>query len=151
MGKDYRGPGNGPEANAIFGHAQRRPLAVGEMPGMINPSALCEDTIVSDLTYDLRSRAPDFVDKMVWPTSTRFACMAIACNRGSANPASGWRFRCQEIRAGRIRPSQLRFPDAKLGPAHKWKVGVEYDDTRRLSLWICYRRPIYQDKLRICR
>ncbi len=61
------------EADA-FGH--RHKANVGEdLAGEIK-KATREETIVSDLTYDLRSGSPDFVDKLVAST---FAGMAMDC------------------------------------------------------------------------
>ena len=60
------------EADA-FGH--RKKANVGEdLSDEIKKKG--EETIVSDLTYDLRSGSPDFVDKMVAST---FAGMAVEC------------------------------------------------------------------------
>jgi len=61
------------EADA-FGH--RKKVNVGEDLSYEIQKALHEETIVSDLTYDLRSGSPDFVDKMVANT---FAGMAVDC------------------------------------------------------------------------
>ncbi len=61
------------EADA-FGH--RKKANVGEDLSDEIKKATGEETIVSDLTYDLRSGSPDFVDKMVAFT---FAGMAMDC------------------------------------------------------------------------
>lgn len=61
------------EADA-FGH--RRKANVGEDFSDEIKKRTREETIVSDLTYDLRSGSPDFVDKMVAST---FAGMAMDC------------------------------------------------------------------------
>ena len=63
------------------------------------------DTMVSDLTYDLRSGEPDFLDKMIAYT---FASMAIECM------ADGGRGRMMAIRNGRYTDTDI--PDSKLGP-----------------------------------
>jgi 6-phosphofructokinase len=57
-----------------YGH--RKKANVGEDLSDEIKRALGEETIVSDLTYDLRSGSPDFVDKMVAST---FAGMAVDC------------------------------------------------------------------------
>jgi ATP-dependent phosphofructokinase / diphosphate-dependent phosphofructokinase len=57
-----------------FGH--RHKANVGEALSDAIKKATGEETIVSDLTYDLRSGSPDFVDKMVAST---FAGMAMDC------------------------------------------------------------------------
>jgi 6-phosphofructokinase len=57
-----------------FGH--KRKANVGEDFSEEVKRATGEETIVSDLTYDLRSGSPDFVDKMVAST---FAGMAMEC------------------------------------------------------------------------
>jgi 6-phosphofructokinase 1 len=61
------------EADA-FGH--RKKANVGEDLSDEIKKRTSEETIVSDLTYDLRSGSPDFVDKMVAST---FAGMAMGC------------------------------------------------------------------------
>lgn len=57
-----------------FGH--RKKLSVGEAFAAEVTARTGEDTLVSDLTYDLRSGEADFVDKMVAYT---FAGMAMDC------------------------------------------------------------------------
>ena len=74
------GQGNG-EADA-FGHRKKK-MNVGEDLADEIQNTLGEETIVSDLTYDLRSGSPDFVDKMVAST---FAGMAVDCIEGRASP-----------------------------------------------------------------
>lgn len=70
-----------------------------------------EETIVSDLTYDLRSGSPDFVDKMVAST---FAGMAVDCiHQGKHGVMMGIQGGCYGI---------TEIPDPKLGPR---KVDVE--------------------------
>jgi 6-phosphofructokinase len=85
-----------------------------------------EETIVSDLTYDLRSGAPDFVDKLIAST---FGTMAIDCVLSNK---SG-------LMAGLVNGcySMVPLPDPKLGPRH---VDVEtmYNTERY--------RPNYENK-----
>jgi len=86
-----------------------------------------KETIVSDLTYDLRSGSPDFVDKMVAST---FAGMAVDCIKGSE---------CGKMMAiSHGCYAAVAIPDPKLGPR---KVDVEnmYNVERY--------RPSYKDKL----
>src|SRR6266849_2455440 len=64
-----------------------------------------EETIVSDLTYDLRSGNPDFVDKMVAST---FAGMAMDCIAGNGSGLM--------MASERGCYATAPIPDAKLGP-----------------------------------
>jgi 6-phosphofructokinase len=88
-----------------------------------------DETIVSDLTYDLRSGNPDFIDKMI---ATTFASMAIDCiHRGESGKMMG-------ISSGIY--SAVQIPDPKLGPR---KVDLE-------TMYNTHRyRPSYADKLGI--
>ena len=95
------------EADA-FGH--RKKANVGEdFSDEIKKTG--EETIVSDLTYDLRSGSPDFVDKMVAST---FAGMAIECIE--RNQHGVMMAICHGCYAAEP------IPDPKLGPR---KVDVE--------------------------
>ena len=91
-----------------------------------------EETIVSDLTYDLRSGSPDFVDKMVAST---FGGMAIDCiarrqeRRDDGDLANG----CY---------AAVPIPDPKLGP-RKVDVATMYNTERY--------RPNYAQQDRACR
>lgn len=64
-----------------------------------------QETIVSDLAYDLRSGSPDFLDKMIAYT---FATMAVECI------ADGRGGRMMAIRNGRY--TDVDIPDPSLGP-----------------------------------
>jgi len=112
------------EADA-FGH--RKKANVGEDLSDEIKRATGAETIVSDLTYDLRSGSPDFVDKLVAAT---FAGMAIDCiERGEHGVMMA-------ISQGRY--AVVPIPDPKLGPRH---VDVEtMYNTRRY-------RPNYAHKL----
>jgi ATP-dependent phosphofructokinase / diphosphate-dependent phosphofructokinase len=112
------------EADA-FGH--RKKANVGEDLSDEVKKATGEETLVSDLTYDLRSGSPDFVDKMVAST---FAGMAIDCIE------KGERGRMMAITQGCY--AAVPIPDPELGPR---KVDVEtmYNTERY--------RPIYAHKL----
>ncbi|MBI3281145.1 MAG: 6-phosphofructokinase [Acidobacteria bacterium] len=85
-----------------------------------------EETIVSDLTYDLRSGEPDFVDKLIAGTFGNMALNAVLEGQSGLMTA---------IREGRYTMSPI--PDPKLGP-RKVDVGQMYN-TRRY-------RPDYGDK-----
>jgi 6-phosphofructokinase 1 len=85
-----------------------------------------EETVVSDLTYDLRSGDPDFVDKLV---SFTFGTMALdAALEGQSGVMSA-------LVNGRY--DLVPIPDPKLGP-RKVDVATMYN-TERL-------RPLYTDK-----
>jgi 6-phosphofructokinase 1 len=85
-----------------------------------------EETIVSDLTYDLRSGAPDFVDKLIAST---FGTMALDCVLANK---SG-------LMAGLVKGcySMVPIPDPKLGPRHV-DVVTMYNTERY--------RPNYENK-----
>jgi 6-phosphofructokinase len=88
---------------------------------------LGEETIVSDLTYDLRSGSPDFVDKMVAST---FAGMAVDCIAGNRSGLM------MAIEHGCY--AEVAIPDPKLGP-RKVDVNSMYNVDRY--------RPSYNHKL----
>jgi ATP-dependent phosphofructokinase / diphosphate-dependent phosphofructokinase len=112
------------EADA-FGH--RKKANVGEDLSDEIKKSTGEETIVSDLTYDLRSGSPDFVDKMVAST---FAGMAMDCvEKGESGKMMAISSGCY---------AAVAIPDPELGPR---KVDVEtMYNTRRY-------RPIYAQKL----
>ena len=85
-----------------------------------------EETIVSDLTYDLRSGAPDFVDKLIAST---FGTMALDC---VLDNQSG-------LMAGLVNGcyQMAPLPDPKLGPRHV-DVATMYNTERY--------RPNYENK-----
>jgi 6-phosphofructokinase len=85
-----------------------------------------EETIVSDLTYDLRSGAPDFVDKLIAST---FGTMALDCVLSNQ---SG-------LMAGLVNGcySMVPLPDPKLGPRHV-DIATMYNTERY--------RPNYENK-----
>jgi ATP-dependent phosphofructokinase / diphosphate-dependent phosphofructokinase len=85
-----------------------------------------EETIVSDLTYDLRSGNPDFIDKMI---ATTFATMAIDCIRkGESGKMMGIANGCY---------AAMPIPDPKLGP-RKVDIASMYNTDRY--------RPTYDGK-----
>lgn len=61
------------EADA-YGH--RKKMSIGEALSQQVKSRLGEETMVSDLTYDLRGGPPDFIDRLVAIT---FASIAVEC------------------------------------------------------------------------
>jgi 6-phosphofructokinase 1 len=85
-----------------------------------------EETIVSDLTYDLRSGDPDFIDKLVALTFGNMAYDAILAGKTGLMSA---------LVEGRY--ELMPIPDPKLGP-RKVDVATTYN-TKRF-------RPIYENK-----
>jgi ATP-dependent phosphofructokinase / diphosphate-dependent phosphofructokinase len=85
-----------------------------------------EETIVSDLTYDLRSGDPDFIDKLVALTFGNMAYDAILEGKTGLMPA---------LVEGRY--DLVPIPEAKLGP-RKLDVASTYNTERY--------RPIYANK-----
>ncbi|MGD1155041.1 MAG: 6-phosphofructokinase [Terriglobia bacterium] len=112
------------EADA-FGH--RKKANVGEDLSDEIKKAAGEETVVSDLTYELRSGSPDFVDKLVAST---FASMAMDCiEKGEHGMMTAINKGCYSI---------VAIPDPKLGPR---RVDVEnMYNTQRY-------RPNYAQKL----
>ena len=112
------------EADA-FGHKKK--MNVGEDLAEEIKKSTGEETIVSDLTYDLRSGSPDFVDKMVASTFASMAMDSIQQGQhGVMMAISGGCYAAAPI------------PDPKLGPR---KVDLEtMYNTRRY-------RPNYANKL----
>jgi ATP-dependent phosphofructokinase / diphosphate-dependent phosphofructokinase len=108
-----------------FGH--RKKMSVAEDLSNEIKRATGDETIVSDLTYDLRSGSPDFVDRMVAATFAGMAMDAIEESKHGVMTA---------IHDGCY--SLQPIPDPKLGPRH---VDVEtmYNTERY--------RPIYDHKL----
>lgn len=85
-----------------------------------------EETIVSDLTYDLRSGDPDFIDKLVAVTFANIAYDAMLEGKSGAMAA---------LVDGRY--DLVPIPDPKLGP-RKLDVASSYNTERY--------RPIYANK-----
>jgi 6-phosphofructokinase 1 len=112
------------EADA-FGH--RKKMSVAEDLSSEIKAATGEETIVSDLTYDLRSGSPDFVDRMVAAT---FAGMAIdAIQTGKHGLMTAINNGCYAM---------VGIPDPKLGPRH-----VEVESMYNTERY----RPTYDSKL----
>jgi len=108
-----------------FGH--RKKANVGEDLSDEIKKATHEETIVSDLTYDLRSGSPDFVDKLVAST---FASMAMDCVE------QGQHGLMMAVSKGCY--ATVSIPDPKLGP-RKVDVATMYNTDRY--------RPNYASKL----
>ena len=108
-----------------FGH--RKKMSVAEDLSNEIKSATGEETIVSDLTYDLRSGSADFVDRMVAST---FAGMAIdAIKDGKKGLMTAIQNGCYTL---------AEIPDPKLGP-RKVDIGRMYNTERY--------RPTYDHKM----
>ena len=108
-----------------FGH--RKKANIGEVLSDEIQKRTGEETVVSDLTYDLRSGSPDFVDKMVAST---FAGMAIDCiKEGRHGLMMGIAGGCY---------TAVPIPDPKLGP-RKVDIPTMYNTERF--------RPFYADKM----
>jgi 6-phosphofructokinase len=114
------------EADA-FGHKKKANVAEDLSEAIKKSSA--EETIVSDLTYDLRSGNPDFIDKMI---ATTFASMAIdSIHKGESGKMMGISGGCY---------ASMPIPDPKLGP-RKVDIASMYNTQRY--------RPSYANKLGI--
>jgi ATP-dependent phosphofructokinase / diphosphate-dependent phosphofructokinase len=112
------------EADA-YGH--RKKANVGEDLSEYLKKKVKEETVVSDLTYDLRSGEPDFVDKMV---ATTFGHMAIdAIHQGKSGLMTA-------IHSGKY--AMVEIPDPKLGP-RAVEIDTMYNKERL--------RPNYANKL----
>jgi len=108
-----------------FGH--RKKMSVAEDLSNEIKAATGEETIVSDLTYDLRSGSADFVDRMVASTFAGMALDAIADGKHGIMCA---------INDGRY--ATVAIPDPKLGP-RRVDVATMYNTERY--------RPTYDHKL----
>lgn len=108
-----------------FGH--RKKANVGEDLSDEIKKASKEETVVSDLTYDLRSGDPDFVDKMVAGTFGNMAFDAVLEGKTGLMTA---------ISEGRY--ALVPIPDPKLGP-RKVDIASMYNTDRY--------RPNYANKL----
>jgi ATP-dependent phosphofructokinase / diphosphate-dependent phosphofructokinase len=112
------------EADA-FGH--RKKMSVAEDLSDEIKRVSGEETVVSDLTYDLRSGSPDFVDRMVGFT---FAGMAMdAVEEGKSGLMTA-------ISEGQY--AMVPIPDPRLGP-RKVDIASMYNTERY--------RPRYENKL----
>ncbi len=108
-----------------FGH--RKKMSVAEDLSNEIKAVTGEETVVSDLTYDLRSGSPDFIDRMVAIT---FAGMAMdAVKEGRTGLMTAISKGCYAM---------VPIPDPKLGP-RKVEVATMYNTERY--------RPTYDRKL----
>ena len=108
-----------------FGH--RKKMSVAEDLSSEIKAATGNETVVSDLTYELRSGSPDFIDRLV---ATTFAGMAVdAIEEGKHGLMTA-------ISDGRY--ALVAIPDPKLGP-RKVDVATMYNTERY--------RPTYDHKL----
>src|SRR3974390_913269 len=108
-----------------FGH--RKKMSVAEdLSGEIK-AATGEETIVSDLTYDLRSGSPDFVDRMVAITYANMGRDAL--DEGKTGLMTALNGGCYAM---------VPIPDPKLGP-RKVDIATMYNTERY--------RPMYDHKL----
>ncbi len=112
------------EADA-FGH--RKKMSVAEDLSDEIKRASGEETVVSDLTYDLRSGSPDFVDRMVAFTFAGMAMEAVEDGKSGLMAA---------INEGRY--AMAPIPDPKLGP-RRVDIASMYNTERY--------RPKYDQKI----
>ncbi|MDP9112791.1 MAG: 6-phosphofructokinase [Acidobacteriota bacterium] len=108
-----------------YGH--RKKASVAETLSAEIQSRTHEETVVSDLTYDLRGGAPDFMDKLI---SSTFGTMAFEAT------LAGQTGLMAAINQGRY--ALVPLPDPKLGP-RKLDVATMYNTNRY--------RPNYSGKL----
>ncbi|HVC91275.1 MAG TPA: 6-phosphofructokinase [Acidobacteriaceae bacterium] len=108
-----------------FGH--RKKMSVAEDLSDEIKSVTGEETVVSDLTYDLRSGSPDFVDRMVANTYAGMAMDAVEDGKSGLMTA---------ISSGCY--AMAPIPDPKLGP-RKVEIATMYNTERY--------RPAYDRKL----
>jgi 6-phosphofructokinase 1 len=107
-------------------HGRRKKVNVGEALSDEIKRRTGEETIVSDLTYDLRSGEPDFIDKLVAQTYGTMALDALL--EGRRGLMSAMVNGCYQL---------VPIPDPALGPR---TVDVEHMyNTERY-------RPLYGDK-----
>jgi ATP-dependent phosphofructokinase / diphosphate-dependent phosphofructokinase len=111
------------EADA-FGHRKKANVAEDFSDEIVNRTR--EETVVSDLTYDLRSGAPDYTDKLIATTFGTMAYDAIQAQKHGLMAA---------IVDGRY--AMAPIPDPKLGP-RKVDVGTMFNAERY--------RPSYANK-----
>jgi 6-phosphofructokinase 1 len=121
------------EADA-FGH--RKKMSVAEDLGDELKLATGEESVISDLTYDLRSGSPDFIDRLVAFTFAGMAMDALEQSKSGLMAA---------INEGRY--AMVPIPDPKLGP-RKLDIASMYDadcyrpkNDHKLGLPIFLTRP----------
>ncbi len=107
-----------------YGH--RKKMSVGEALADEIKKRAKQETIVSDLTYDLRSGDPDFIDKLIASTYGTMALDALLEGKSGLMSA---------LVNGQY--DMVPIPDPKLGP-RKVDVATMYNTERY--------RPIYANK-----
>jgi 6-phosphofructokinase len=112
------------EADA-YGHRKKR--NVGEDFGVEVRARTKEETVISDLTYELRSGEANFIDKMI---ATIFGNMAIECIRDNKFGVM------TAIQNGCY--AMVPLPDAKMGP-RQIDIATMFDTKRY--------RPSYSNKI----
>jgi 6-phosphofructokinase 1 len=108
-------------------HGRRKKASVAEVLGDEIRRRTGEETVVSDITYDLRSGYPDFVDKLIAATFGTMALDAVLEGQSGLMTA---------IVDGKYQ--LVPIPDPKLGP-RKVDVASMYNTERY--------RPLYAGKL----
>jgi 6-phosphofructokinase 1 len=108
-----------------YGH--RKKMSVGEALAEEIRKRVSEDSIVSDLTYDLRGGEPDFVDKMIATTYGNMALETVL--KGQSGLMAGLVHGCFAM---------VPIPDPKLGP-RRVDVATMYNTQRY--------RPRYDNKI----
>ena len=88
-----------------FGHRKKFSVAEAFSDEIVNKTG--SETVVSDLTYDLRSGAPDFLDTLVATTFGTMAYDAITSQKTGLMAS---------ITDGKF--AMVEIPDPKLGPRH---------------------------------
>ncbi len=109
------------------GYGHRKKMNVAEALSEKIQEITGQETVVSDLTYDLRSGAPDFVDRMVASTFAGMAADMI--QRGESGKMTA-------INGGVY--AAVEIPDPKLGPR-----AVDVDNMYNKDRY----RPTYANKL----
>ncbi|SDR42780.1 pyrophosphate-dependent phosphofructokinase [Rhizobiales bacterium GAS113] len=115
-----------PEYGEPDAYGHRKKASVAELLADEIKRRTGEDTIASDLTYDLRSGDPDFIDKLVAVTFGNMAYDAVL--DGKSGLMSALVGGCYDL---------VPIPDPKLGP-RKLDVASTYNTERY--------RPIYANK-----
>jgi ATP-dependent phosphofructokinase / diphosphate-dependent phosphofructokinase len=108
-----------------YGHRKKASVAETLSTEIIRRTG--EETVVSDLTYDLRSGAPDFMDKLIASTFGNMAYEATLA--GKTGLMAAIHEGCYDM---------VPIPDPKLGPRHV-DIATMYNTARY--------RPNYQSKL----
>ena len=116
-----------------YGH--RKKMSVAEDLSSEIKAATGEETIVSDLTYELRSGSPDFIDRLVASTFAGMAMDAIAKGeRGLMTAISDGCYRMVAIPDPKLGPRRVEvatmYNTARYRPTYDLKVGLPIFLTR---------------------